>query len=130
MLDLQLIMTTGDQEKGGQLQKNSFLYISFVFRGLIYCWQQKCKWELLVCMIVRFLLIFLLSLSPHHAEFPSMQYHVGVVPSVQCPRSLTYWTCKHHKLYKINVCLCDVKNTNFYFILQHPCSWLPIYQLK
>lgn len=103
MLDLQLIMITGDQEKGGQLQKNSFLDILFVFRGLIYCWQQICKWELLVCMIVRFLLIFLLSLSPHHSEFPSMQYHVGAVPSVQCPRSLTYWNCKHHKLYKLNV---------------------------
>lgn len=90
MLDLQLIMITGDQEKGRQLQKNSFLDILLVFRGLIYCWQQRGKWEPLVCMIVRFLLIFLFSLSPHHPEFLSMQYHVGVVPSVQRPKSLMY----------------------------------------
>lgn len=127
MLDLQLIIITGDQEKGGQLKKNSFLDILLVFRGLTYCWQQRGKWEPLVCMFVRFLLVFLLALSLHHPESPSMHYHVGVAPSVQHPRS--YWTCKGHKLYKINACVCDVKNTNHYFISQYPCSWLSIYRV-
>lgn len=90
-------------------KKNSFLDILLVFTHLIYCWRQRGKWEPLVCMIVRFLLIFLLSFSPHHPEFPSMQYRVGVVLSVLCSRSPTYWTYKGRKWYKIDACFYYVR---------------------
>lgn len=90
----------------------NFLDILFVFRGLIYCWQKRGKWEPLVHMIVRFIFGFLLSESSPHRDFRLAG--VGVMPSDLHPRLLTSWTCKSTKLYKINACFCDVNNTKNY----------------
>lgn len=98
--------------EGWTITKKKFLDILLVFRGLIYCWQKRGKWEPLVHIIVRFLLGFLLSESSPSRD--SRHAGVEVVPSAQHPRLLTYWTCKGHKLCKINACFCDVKNTNNY----------------
>lgn len=98
--------------EGQTITIKKFLDILFVFRGLIYCWQKRGKWEPLVHIIVRFLFGFLLSESPPSRGF--RHAGVGVVPSAQHQGLLISWTCKGHKLYKINACFCDIKNTKNY----------------